>query len=519
VTGEYPEGFACYPGQQENDMVQMRPDDEHNRTLISHVHPADWVNPTPADHYNLVVIGAGTAGLVTAAGAAGLGARVALVERSLMGGDCLNSGCVPSKALIRAGKAIAAIRKSSEFGVTVHGEVEVDFAGIMERMRRLRAEISPHDSAKRFRDLGIDVFLGSGRFSGRSTVEVEGASLEFSRACVATGARAMLPPIPGLDSVGALTNETLFSLTELPQRLVVIGAGPIGCEMAQAFARFGSAVTLIDMADQVLVREDPDAAAIVQAALVRDGVNLVLGASIRECAKRDGGKVVVLERDGRAEEVMADAILVAVGRAPNVDDMGLDAAGVTVDRAGVVVDDRLRTSNRAIYAAGDVCSKYKFTHSADFLARIVIRNALFRGRANASALTIPWATYTDPEIAHVGLYERDAEERGIAIDTYRKDLAGVDRAILDGDREGFVKIHTRKGKDTIVGATIVATHAGDLISEITLAMAAGFGLGSIANVIHPYPTQAEAIRHLGDAYNRTRLTPFVQKLMSWVMVK
>lgn len=491
-----------------SELGTILPDDVHNRALVANVHPQDWTAPTPASRYNLVVIGAGTAGLVTAAGAAGLGAKVALVERHLMGGDCLNVGCVPSKALIRAGRIAATVRDANDFGVRVPDGTRVDFAAVMERMRRLRARISPVDSAARFRDLGIDVFLGQAVFTGRDTIQVGDATLRFKKACIATGARAAAPPIPGLAEAGYLDNETVFTLTEAPKRLAVIGAGPIGSELAQSFARFGARVTLIDAASTILSREDPDAAAIVQRAMQRDGIELVLGAKI-ERVERDGTtKRLSGTTEGRAFTVDADEILVGAGRVPNVEGLGLERAGVTFDtKSGVEVDDRLRTSNRSIFAAGDVASKFKFTHAADFLARTVIRNALFFGRSRASALTIPWATYTSPEIAHVGLYEHEAAERGVEIDTFRQDFDEVDRAILDGDDDGFVKIHVAKGKDTILGATIVAPHAGDLISEITLAMTNGVGLGSIANVIHPYPTQAEAIRRAGDAYNRTRLKP------------
>jgi pyruvate/2-oxoglutarate dehydrogenase complex dihydrolipoamide dehydrogenase (E3) component len=500
-------------------MVTLTPWDEHNRTLVANVHPPDWKNPTPAPRYNLVVIGAGTAGLVAAAGAAGLGARVALVERELMGGDCLNVGCVPSKALIRAARAWADLKRAGEFGVRVPEGAGVDFAAVMERIRRLRAAISPADSAARFRSLGVDVFLGDGRFNGRDVVHVGDAALRFSRALITTGARAAAPAIPGLREAGYLTNETVFSLTELPPRLAVIGAGPIGCELAQAFARFGAAVWLFDSEHQVLKREDPDAAEWVQQALIHDGVRLGLGSEIKRIERGDRGeRILHVHLGGSAETVAVDAILVGVGRAPNVEGMNLELAGVVFDtRRGVRVDDRLRTSNRRIFAAGDVCSEYKFTHNSDFQARIVIQNALFLGRARATALTVPWCTYTDPEVAHVGLSEGEAQARGIAIRTFVQEMHDVDRAVLDGETVGFVKVHVQAGTDRIAGATIVARHAGEMLPELTLAMVKGVGLGALANVIHAYPTQAEAIRKLGDAYNRTRLTPRIKRVLgSWL---
>jgi pyruvate/2-oxoglutarate dehydrogenase complex dihydrolipoamide dehydrogenase (E3) component len=493
----------------------LEPHDEHNKKLEANVHPSDWVNPEPAGRYNLIVIGAGTAGLVTAAGAAGLGAKVALVERGLMGGDCLNVGCVPSKGVISAARVARTVRDAGKFGVE-SPEASVDFPRVMERMRRLRARISPADSARRFRDLGVDVFLGQGMFTGSDTLQVGDRTLRFKKAVIATGARASAPPIPGLDGVRYLTNESLFSLTELPRRLGVIGAGPIGCEMAQAFALLGSEVHLVEAAHGILPREDPEAARIVEQSMERDGVHLrCCGRDTRIEAGEDGTARLVLDSHDQHYDQAVDALLVSVGRAPNVEGLGLETVGVEFDvRDGVRVDDRLRTTHPRIYAAGDICSPYKFTHAADFMARIVIQNALFMGRARASALTIPWATYTSPEIAHVGLTAQQAQDRGIEIETYTQGLEEVDRAILEGEDEGFARIHVKKGSDRIVGATIVATNAGDMISEVSLAMTHGLGLKKIGSAIHPYPTQAEAVRKLGDQYNRSRLTPFVRSVLS-----
>jgi pyruvate/2-oxoglutarate dehydrogenase complex dihydrolipoamide dehydrogenase (E3) component len=495
--------------------ASLLPQDPYDDALVANVHPPDWVNPEPTGRYNLVVIGAGTAGLVCAAGAAGLGAKVALIERHLMGGDCLNVGCVPSKGVIRAARALHDVRSSGGFGVRGGETVEFDFPAAMERMRRLRAGISRHDSARRFRDeLGVDVFLGQGRFVGPDCIEVDDKRLVFERAAICTGARAAAPPIPGLDEAGYLTNETVFTLTKLPPRLAVIGGGPIGCELAQAFARFGSHVSLIEIAPQILGREDGDAAAILHAAFIREGIDLHLGVKIIAVETSGQEKILRLERNGSAIEVRADALLIGVGRAPNIEGLDLDKAGVVHDRTGVQVDDRLRTANPRIYAAGDICSPFKFTHTADAQARILLANALFAGRQKTSSLTIPWCTYTDPEIAHVGLYERDAKERGIPFTTLTVELASVDRAILDSETEGFARVHLRKGTDKILGATIVARHAGEMIGELSLAITAGLGLSAIGRTIHPYPTQAEAIKKLADAHNRTRLTWVVKKLLA-----
>jgi len=498
------------------DLLQLLPRDEFNQQLETNVHPPNWSNPTPQGRYNLVVIGAGTAGLVTAAGAAGLGAKVALIERSLMGGDCLNVGCVPSKGIISAARVAAMVRNAHEFGVEVPHGANVKFAAAMQRMRRLRARISPNDSAERFRQLGVDVYFGQARFMDSSTIEVNGMRLHFKRAVIATGGRAAAPPIPGLNSVDYLTNETLFSLTELPRRLGVIGAGPIGCEMAQTFAQFGSEVFLVEAEHGILPREDREAAEIVQQAMSRDGVKLLCcGKNL--AIKKEGGIRLVVESHGTGYDEPIDQLLVSVGRAPNVENLNLEAVGVKYDKKGIVVNERMQTTNPMIYAAGDVCSPYQFTHAADFMARIVIQNALFRGRKKSTSLVIPWCTYTSPEIAHVGLYEDEAKKRGIEVDTFIHEFHDVDRAILDGEDSGFVKVHVRKGTDTIVGATIVAHHAGDLISEITLAMTHRLGLKKLGSTIHPYPTQAEAIRKLGDQFNRTRLTPFVKSLfIKWL---
>src|ERR1043166_8150615 len=488
------------------------PWDEHNQKLVANVHPHDWKNPTPAQRYNLVVIGAGTAGLVTAAGAAGLGAKVALIEKHWMGGDCLNVGCVPSKTLIRGARAAHEARTANRFGVRV-SQVEVDFTAVMERVRSVRANISPHDSAKRFSELGVDVFLGEGKFVDSTAIEVRGARLSFKHAVIATGARAVEPDIPGLRDVGFLTNETVFNLTSLPQRLAVIGGGPIGCELAQAFQRLGAQVTIFHNKAHLLDREDMDAARVVQEQFIREGIRLVFNAKLTRVTRKEDGKHIDFTGGAKQGNLIVDEILAGAGRAPNVDGLNLEGIGVEFDRKhGVRVNENLRTTNPRIFAAGDVCMDWKFTHAADFAARIVIQNALFLGRKILSALTMPWCTYSEPEIAHVGLYEHEAQERGIALDTYTQPFEKVDRAITDGDTDGFVTIHVRRGADEILGATIVGPHAGDMISEVSVAMAAHFGLGKLASVIHPYPTFAEAIRKCGDNYNRTRLTPTVKRL-------
>jgi len=496
---------------------EISPLDRHNAALVANVRPPDWVNPEPAPRYNLVVIGGGTAGLVSAAGAAGLGAKVALIERHLLGGDCLNYGCVPSKAIIRSSRVYADIRDAGRFGVQVPAGVEVDFPAVMERMRRLRAGISRHDAAQRFRDLGVDVFLGEARFTGPAAVEVAGKTLHFKKAVIATGGRAVHPMVPGLAETGYLTNETVFSLTERPRRLLVMGGGPLGCEFAQALQRLGCQVTLLHKYDRLMNKEDAEAAELIQRVFRQEGIKLILNAKPLQVARTTTGKLVQFESEGKPNEIEVDEILIGAGRAPNVEGLNLEAAGVNYEAGkgrGVLVNDRLQTTNPKIYAAGDICLPYQFTHLADAAARIVIQNALFFGRKKLSALTIPWCTYTDPEVAHVGLNDEEAQKQGLEVQTFVKPLSEVDRALVDGEEEGFVKIHVRQGTDKIVGATLVARHAGEMISEITAAMVGQIGLGTLAAVIHPYPTQAEAIRQTGDLYNRTRLTPGLKRLFA-----
>ena len=506
------------------------PNDEHNQALVANVHPANWVNPEPTGRYNIVVIGAGTAGLITAVIAASLGAKVALIEKHLMGGDCLNVGCVPSKGVIRAARAWADVRQAAEFGLHIPAGVKYDFGAAMARMRKLRARISHNDSAHRYTKLGVDVFIGSGRFTGSGTIHVKGPAgnrtLSFARAAICTGARAAAPPTPGLEETGYLTNETIFSLTELPLRLAVIGAGPIGCEMAQSFARFGSRVQLFERMGHILPREDADAAEIVQAQMKKDGVEFLFNSMVTRVERRGAEKVIHYDLQGMTNELVVDDILVGIGRAPNVDGLGLELVGVEYDqRTGVKVDVGLQTTNPVIYAAGDICSPFKFTHTADAMAQIVIQNALFPhpfglGRASTDSLIIPWATFTEPEIAHVGLYEKDAKDKGMEVETYTFALDEVDRAILDGEDDGFARIHIQKGTDKIVGATIVAAHAGEMINEFSVLMKAGLGAKIIAGTIHPYPTQAEVNKKVVNLWRKAHFTQgtknLLLKLFAWM---
>jgi pyruvate/2-oxoglutarate dehydrogenase complex dihydrolipoamide dehydrogenase (E3) component len=490
----------------------LTPGDPHDQQVIANCHPPNYSNPFPEGKYNLVAIGAGAAGLVSAGGAGSLGAKSALIERTLTGGDCLNTGCVPSKALIRAARAVYDLRIANEFGVRFTSEPQIDFSTAMERMRRLRARISFADSVELFsRKYNVDVYLGDARFVATKAIEVDGKRLEFDRAVIATGSRPAELPIPGLKEAGFYTNETIFKLTALPAQMAVIGGGAIGCELGQAFLRFGCAITIINDAAQILPREDRDAAGIVHRQFEREGMTIINRAEILGIETRGKDKAIIFLRNGRESEVVCQAILLAAGRVPNIEGLNLEVAGVSYSRDGVIVDDYLRTSNPRVYAAGDICSKHKFTHAADAMARTVLRNALFFGRGKITVM--PWVTFTDPEVAHTGYYEADAREAGFEVTTITEHFDDLDRAILDGEDAGFARVHYDRRTGKILGGTIVARHAGEMISELTLAITHGLKMEALAKTIHPYPTQAEALRKIGDVYDRTQLQPWLLKLL------
>ncbi len=494
----------------------MQPIDSYNQTLLDAVHPTDWINPTPQSEYDLVVIGAGTAGLVVAAGSAGLGIglKIALIEKQYMGGDCLNFGCVPSKAIIRSARAAAEMRDAARLGVIAQS-MSIDFAAVMERMRKVRSDISENDSAQRFKNLGIDVFFGEAQFIDRYTIRVADAELKFKKATIATGARAVCPDIPGLTEAGFLTNESVFNLTECPKRLLVVGGGPIGCELAQTFQRLGSDVTLLHKNSQILNKEDPDAAEIVRSQLNQDGVRVWVNTDLLDVTVTPEGKKILFETPDGLNTITVDEILIGAGRQPNIEGLNLESIGIATDpRNGILVNDYLQTTQPHIFAAGDVCMDWKFTHAADFAARIVIKNALFSpfglGKSKLSNLVMPWVTYTSPEVAHVGLYERQATVPTTVIVI---PMNTIDRAITDAETHGFAKILLRAGTDEILGATIVSTHAGEMISEVTTAIVNKIGLAKLASVIHPYPTQADAIRKAADAYRKTLLSDRTRQLL------
>lgn len=472
------------------------PGDDHDRRWRERVFPENYRNPEPGRKYHLAVIGAGPAGLVASIAAAGLGARVALVERQAMGGDCLNFGCVPSKSLLEF------TRRNPDAG----------FDEAFAWLRRVRSEIAAHDSVERYVESGVDVFLGSARFAGRNSVEVDGQRLAARRFLIATGARAELPRIPGLQDCDALTNESFFDLVERPGRLAVLGAGPVGCELAQGMARLGVEVHLFEMAGRVLPGAIAAASDAVAAALKSDGVRLHLDSKVTRISAQGGGRATV---HAPGASVTADRLLVAAGRRANVEGLNLVAAGVEVRDGRIAVDDKLRTTNRRIYAAGDVCSALPFTHNADAQARIVVRNALFAPTASTGVLVVPQCTYTDPEVAQVGRTQAQLAEEGVAFDCYRLNFGELDRARTAGEKDGFVELLTAGGSDRILGATIVGHDAGEQIAPLCVAMANGLGLGAAGKAVLPYPTRSEYLRRLADQHARTRLTPRAAGLLKF----
>lgn len=469
---------------------------------------------------NMVVIGAGSAGLVSSYIAATVKAKVTLVEKHKMGGDCLNTGCVPSKALIRAARAVKEISKANELGIQV-AEPTIDFAAVMERVRQVVRDIEPHDSVERYSSLGVDCIQGEATIVSPWEVKVDGKSIYTQNIVIASGARPFVPPIPGLDQINYLTSDNLWDLNELPKKLLVLGGGPIGCELAQAFNRLGSEVTIVDMMSRVLPREDEDVSAFVQQRFVSEGINVLVGHKTIGFEQREGEYIALLESeevkaDNGNSEVGFDQVLVAVGRRANTSGLGLESLGIELNRNGTVtVDDYLRSRYPNIYACGDVAGPYQFTHTAAHQAWYVAVNALF-GRFKKFKVdytVVPWATFTDPEVAHVGLSEADAIAKDIPYEITKYGIDDLDRAIADNTAEGFVKVLTVPGKDKILGATIVGYHAGDLLTEFVTAMKQGLGLKKILGTIHTYPTISEANKFVAGNWSKAHAP---QGILNWV---
>ncbi len=483
------------------------------RLLANRRRYAKWPRPRAFDR-NLVVIGGGAAGLVTAYIGAAVKARVTLIEGHRMGGDCLNTGCVPSKALLRTAKFVAQTKKASSLGV--RAEATVDFAEVMARVRRVVGAVAPHDSVERYTQLGVEVIEGRATITSPWTVEVNGRMLSTRAIVIAAGARPFVPPIPGLEEVGYYTSDTLWSLTDLPRRLVVLGGGPIGCELAQAFTRLGSEVTQVEMAPRLMGREDPEVSAAVAQALGADGVRVLTGRQALRCERAGEEKQLIVKHGERETAIPFDALLCAVGRVPRTEGYGLEELGIAPPpRKPIEVDAYLQTLYPNIYACGDVAGPYQFTHTAGHQAWYAAVNALFGRfkRFKVDYAVIPWTTFTDPEVARVGLSEDEARQRGTAYEVVRYDLDDLDRAITDEAAHGFVKVLTAPGRDRILGVTIVGEHAGELLAEFVLAMKHGLGLKKILGTVHAYPTWSESAKYAAGAWQRAH-TP--QRLLAWV---
>ena len=478
-------------------MTAQYPGSNFDDAWLKLLRPDDYKNPTPQANYHIVVIGAGPAGLITAIGAAGLGAKVALVERHTMGGDCLNVGCVPSKCLLEHSK-----------------KQPGDFDGAFEWLRKVRADIAPHDSATRYTELGVDVFLGDAEFVDGTHVKVGDVTLQGRRVAICTGAGAAVPPIPGLQDASPLTNESVFDLKKKPDSIAILGAGAIGCELSQAFARLGVEVSLFEMAPRVLPLESERASEAVRASLEAAGVSLYLGEGVSS-VERGGSGVTVTSGSNK---ITASEVMVALGRRPNTADLNLEAAGVEIDKQGfVVVDDKLRSTNSDVYAAGDCAARLQFTHHADAQARIVVQNALIMPTASTKGLVVPHCTYTTPEVASVGESAASLTEAGIEFDTYEASLAELDRGRAENDEGSYAEVFTVKGKDKILGASIVGHDAGEQLAPICLLMCNGWGLGKAGSTILPYPTRSEYLKRLASQYTVSKFTPFLQKVFkTWL---
>ena len=461
----------------------------------------------PADQYDVVVIGAGSGGLSGASMARAFGARVALLERERFGGECLYTGCVASKALLHVARVAAQIRQASALGLSAQLG-PVDLGAVADHVQRVIAEVyTDSDAPEHYADLGIDVAIGESRFESPSTVSVNGQTITAKHALISTGSHPVVPPIPGLAESGFLTNETIFTARQLPSRLLVIGGGPIGCELGQAFARLGSRVTLLQRPDHIIPKDEPEASAILRDRLAREGVTILTGAAAARVSTRGGEKIVEVTTPQGTCEIAVDEILVAVGRAPNVRELNLAAAQIAYDpHKGITVDANMRTSNARVYAAGDVTGGYLFTHAAARQARAAIRNMLFPSQSKIDERVTPWATFTDPEVAHVGLTEAEARRRhGAETQVYTQAMSGVDRAVTEGETEGFTKLICDK-KGTILGAEIVGPSAGEFINEIALAMQQDLTMQQLANTTHAYPTVALSVQQAAGAFSLERAT-------------
>ncbi len=498
-------------------MQRVDANDPDNLRLRAQVRPKNWKSNLRS-HYDFIAVGGGTAGLVSTAGSAHLGAKTLIVEKNYLGGDCLITGCVPSKALLHAAQVASEINKAAALGIHIE-QSRVDFSDVMRRVRERRADIATADSAQAWSLRGVDVAFGEARFTSPNSLEINGETVHFKRALVATGGRPRFPPIPGLASVDALTSDTFFDLVELPKRLVIIGGGPMGCEIAQAMARLGSHVSLIQQHDRLIMSEDKDASKLLDKALRQDGVNVYLSTECTQVTASDDGVVFSLKSEFNSSEIVGDALFVATGRQANVEGLGLDAAGVNYNEEGIQVNSMQRSSNRRIYAAGDVCSQQKFTHAAWAQAEYAVMNAFFPFRYSMQNRFIPHVTFTDPEIARVGLSDEILCSMGDKLDILTVAIDASDRARIEGESVGFARLYLKKGSDKIIAASLVCNNAGEVIAQLGLAIQAGIGLNAIAKTIYAYPTRNELVSRLADTYNLNRVTPTIRRwLQRWFSV-
>jgi pyruvate/2-oxoglutarate dehydrogenase complex dihydrolipoamide dehydrogenase (E3) component len=490
--------FSAGPKEKPND----------KSAFLRRVRPAIWRNPMPQDMYDLAIVGAGPAGIAAAESAARLGARVALVEKSRIGGNSLNAGTVPSKAIIKTANLYARTRNVEPSVDSIQRRQPLDFGKVMDRMRRIRTKISEHHSIDKLAALGIDLFFGAARFEGTHSITLGPTRLRFAKALVATGARSRPPDIPGLKQTGYRTSESVFEMSALPRRLAVIGGGPLGCEMAQAFCRLGSQVTIVQSDPKFLPREERDAAETLSWSMARDGVEIRLNTAVLGAYRSEGAKVLETVNNEVKSNITVDQILVSIGRVPNCERLDLRSAEIAFDKElGIRTDDFLRTTNPNVYAAGDVCLELKFTNAAEASARLAVHNALNGGQQRKSELIIPWCTYCYPEIAHIGMHVWQARRDGIPVKSFTVMMHDNDRAIADGVEEGFVKIHVAEGTDKILGATIVATRASELINEMSVIMRAGIGMTDLAGIVHTYPAESGAISEAALAFVRSQRAP------------
>ena len=497
----------------QNEPHVLLPVDQHNRKLRDNVRPADWKVKPSGEVYDMISIGAGTAGLVSSGGAAMLGAKSALIERHLMGGDCLVTGCVPSKTLIKSAHVAYQATKAHEFGVDVDG-VKVDFGKVMERLRRVRADMAHHDGAQRLHDMGVDVLFGNAKFTGPNTIDLDGKEVKFRRAMICAGGRPFVPDIPGLRE-NCLTSESFFELTELPKHFMVIGGGPIGCELAHAMRRLGSEVTILQRGQKIMDKDDPEAGSIILDVFKEEGIDVRFGAELQKVEPRDSRLHCVVKYQDGEREIAVDKIMVATGRVPNVESLDLEAAGVEYHRRGITVDKYHRTTNKKIFAAGDICSPFQFTHAAYAQAEFATLNALMPWpyRLNAKDRVMSWVTYTDPEVAHAGIPYSEIEKNKSSLDTYELPVKDNDRAQTESEHRGFCRIHCKKGTDKIIAATIVCENAGEMIAEMSLAITNGMRLRHIQNSVHAYPTRAEIIRNTSTEWKFSTLTPSTKSMV------